>query len=237
MSQLFARVFTQILDSSIAEDFTTRHVFEDFFKLAEHRTGIVDMTRHAISRRLNIPLETLNACIEKLESPDPSSRDSENEGRRIERLDEHRDWGWKIINWEKYEQIRDRTGATLRVTRHRDRLLAHPRFEEASKIYEEYPLKVGKPQAISAIIKALEKESFEHLLQRTKDYAAARMSEDPNYTPHPSTWFNQQRYNDDPKTWRKSNLKAPVTNSRNAGVVSGKSAYATATPRLQRSRT
>jgi hypothetical protein len=121
MSQLYTRVFVQILDSSIAEDFTLRHIFEDLFKLCDYKTGIVDMTRQALSRRLNVPLDLLNESIAKLEAPDPSSRDLEHEGRRIERLDEHRDWGWRILNWNKYESIRTRAAGAERASRYRDK--------------------------------------------------------------------------------------------------------------------
>ncbi len=120
MSQLYSRVFLQILDSSIAEDFSLRHVFEDFLKLADHKTGVVDMTRPALSRRLNIPLDLLEQKIKQLESPDPASRDNEFDGRRIERLDGHRDWGWKILNWGKYEAIRNRADVYMRVAKHRE---------------------------------------------------------------------------------------------------------------------
>lgn len=68
-------------------------------------------------------------------------------------------------------------------------------------IYAEYPKKVGKPKALLSIKKALEKIDFNTLLEKTRDYAAARKGSDPNYTPHPTTWFNQERYNDDPSTW------------------------------------
>lgn len=121
MSQLYSRVFLQILDSSIAEDFTVRHVFEDLLKLCDHKTGVIDMTRQALSRRLNVPLDVLNTAITKLESPDPASRDAEHEGRRIKLLDEHRDWGWKILNWPKYEAIRTRADVSMRVEKHRNK--------------------------------------------------------------------------------------------------------------------
>lgn len=121
MSQLYSRVFLQILDSSIAEDFTMRHVFEDLLKLCDHKTGIVDMTRQALSRRLNIPSELLDAHLAKLEAPDPNSRDDEFEGRRIAKLDEHRDWGWKVLNWGKYESVRTKADVYLRVAKHREK--------------------------------------------------------------------------------------------------------------------
>lgn len=121
--QLYARVFTQILDSSLAEDWQTRHVFEDLLKLADD--GVVDMTREAIARRTNIPLDVVNSAITKLESPDPASRDATEEGRRLIRLDAHRDWGWQIVNWSKYESIRSsedqRERTRARVRRHRER--------------------------------------------------------------------------------------------------------------------
>lgn len=121
--QLYARVFVQILDSSLAEDWQTRHVFEDLLKLADG--GIVDMTRQAIARRTNAPLDIINDAIAKLEAPDPASRDEAEEGRRIVRLDDHRDWGWRIVNWDKYEAIKsreqDRAKVRERVQRHRER--------------------------------------------------------------------------------------------------------------------
>ena len=123
MNQLYARVFTQILDSSIAENYQVRHVFEDLLKLADD--GIVDMTRQAIARRTNMPLDIVNDGIAILETPDPESRDPEEGGRRILRLDAPRDWGWRIVNWSKYEAVRskaDQRQKTLeRVHRHRGR--------------------------------------------------------------------------------------------------------------------
>ena len=118
MTKLYSRVFVQILDSSIAEDFMARHVFEDMLKVCEN--GIVDMTRTALARRFNIPIEDLNRCIEMLESPDAQSRDVEFEGRRIEKIDQHRDWGWVILNWAKYEEIKNKADVAIRVARHRE---------------------------------------------------------------------------------------------------------------------
>jgi len=149
MSQLYSRVFLQILDSSIAEDFTVRHVFEDFLKLCDHRTGILDMTRQALSRRLNVPQEILDDAISKLEAPDLNSRDMEFDGRRIERLDSHRDWGWKILNWMKYEAVRTRADTYLRVARYREKERdAQPGFKKPTM--EEIKLhfsKIGLPMS------------------------------------------------------------------------------------------
>lgn len=153
MSQLYARVFTQILDSSIAEDFQTRHVFEDLFKLCT-KDGIIDMTRTAIARRLNLPLESLSPCIDKLESPDPNSRDPDHHGRRIERLDEHRDWGWRILNWPKYDALRSRADVAVRVARHRISEPTEPFIKPTVEAIRLQCAKIGLPED--------EAESFYH---------------------------------------------------------------------------
>ncbi len=123
MSLLYARVFTQTLKSSIAEDFTVRHVFEDLFKVCTYgeHGGIVDMTRESLAREFNIPLKEINRCIAILESPDPKSRNPAHEGRRLLRLDDHRDWGWRITNWKDYADIKSRADAAARVVRHREK--------------------------------------------------------------------------------------------------------------------
>jgi uncharacterized phage protein (TIGR02220 family) len=121
MSGLYTRVFNQILDSSIASDFFVRHVFEDLLKLADYRTGTVDKTYDAISRRLNIPQSDLREAIGKLEAPDPNSRPDGHQGRRIERIRPDCEWGWRILKWEEYKNIKDASSAG-RVSAHRERL-------------------------------------------------------------------------------------------------------------------
>lgn len=121
---MFAKVFTQILDSSIAEDYHVRLVFEDMLKLCDIE-GDVDMTHESISRRTNVPLEIVRRSIAELEKADPRSRNPDNDGRRIVRLDEHRDWGWKILNYRYYRSIASdeqrRQKTKDRVQRHRSK--------------------------------------------------------------------------------------------------------------------
>jgi hypothetical protein len=98
---------------------------------------------------------------------------------------------------------------------------------QAEEIYQAYPLKVGKPAALKAIQRALTKEPFEALLAKTLRFAAAKGT-DLAYCPHPSTWFNQDRYNDDPATWiRNESTQRPHTNgvNRNHGTLNNPSRY------------
>lgn len=103
---MFAKLFRQIFESSIAENYQTRHTFMDLLILADI-DGVVDMTQEAISRITNVPIETVCEALEELEAPDEQSRNPAEDGRRIVRLDDHRDWGWQIVNYEAYRQIRD----------------------------------------------------------------------------------------------------------------------------------
>lgn len=103
---MYAKVFTQILDSSIAEDYEVRHVFEDLLKLAD-KEGNVDMTIEAIARRTNVPIDIVRRGIAELEKPDPSSRTKEFDGKRIIPIDPKRGWGWFIVNYQHYRAIQD----------------------------------------------------------------------------------------------------------------------------------
>lgn len=101
---MFGKIFGQIFDSSIACSPDLRHFFMDMIVLAD-ADGDVDMTPESIAARTRIPLAEVNDHIACLCSPDPRSRTPDNEGRRLELLDEHRDWGWHIINYQKFREI------------------------------------------------------------------------------------------------------------------------------------
>jgi len=103
---MFAKVFGQIFDSSIAEDYNCRRMFMDLLVLADP-TGAVDMTHEAIARRTNVPIEQVRRYIAELCQPDKTSRSKLHEGKRLLPLDSARDWGWQIVNYEHYRTIRD----------------------------------------------------------------------------------------------------------------------------------
>lgn len=106
LGQMFAKVFGQIFDSSIADDYNCRRMFMDLLVLADS-DGVVDMTHDAISRRTNVPLEEVRKYIDQLQQPDPASRSKVDQGRRIMPIDGERGWGWQIVNYRHYRQIRD----------------------------------------------------------------------------------------------------------------------------------
>lgn len=64
------------------------------------------------------------------------------------------------------------------------------------EIYEAYPKKKNKEDALKAISKALKKLSGSELLARTKRFAELRKTQDPQFTPYPASWFNAGGYED-----------------------------------------
>lgn len=71
--------------------------------------------------------------------------------------------------------------------------------EQAAKIYELYPRKAARPDAIKAIKKALKDVGYTDLYAKTQKYATAvkESQKELSYIPYPATWFNREEYNDD----------------------------------------
>jgi len=77
--------------------------------------------------------------------------------------------------------------------------------DNAELIYKAYPRKVGKGKAIASILAALKNGAdVGELLEATQSYyiAVKQWPEDEQkFCPHPATWFNQQRWEDDRSAW------------------------------------
>lgn len=103
---MYGKIFDSIYDSTVADDWRALVTFMHMVILCD-ADGVVDMTPQSISRRTGMPIEHIEAGLKILEDPDPYSRTPDQEGRRIERLDEHRPWGWSIVNHAHYKGLRD----------------------------------------------------------------------------------------------------------------------------------
>jgi len=82
----------------------------------------------------------------------------------------------------------------------------------AQAVYDAYPRKVGRIAALKAIHKAAklrmkagdtERDAYAHLYLRVRAYAKSdeATSRERKFIPHPSTWFNAGRWDDDPAEW------------------------------------
>lgn len=104
---MFAKIFSQIYDGTLGGDWKALVTFQQILILS-NEDGVIDMTPSAIHRVTGIPLDIIEHGISKLSEPDPHSRSSVHEGRRIVLLDPDRPWGWVVVNKMYYRDIGSR---------------------------------------------------------------------------------------------------------------------------------
>ena len=102
---MYGKIFHSIYDGTLAEDWRALITFQQLIVLCD-ADGVVDMTPQSISRRTGIPIEHIEAGIAILIAPDPSSRTTNDQGKRLLPLNPDRDWGWEIVNHKHYRDLR-----------------------------------------------------------------------------------------------------------------------------------
>lgn len=103
---MYAKLFSSLWKGSLYGARNEQHVFIYLLGNCDSQ-GVIDTVPEAIASATGIPLPEVIEAIHQLESPDERSRTKEAEGRRISRLDDDREWGWFIVNYSKYRQIRN----------------------------------------------------------------------------------------------------------------------------------
>lgn len=125
-----------------------------------------------------------------------------------------------VLSWEEVAKIIDHTLTGLahfKKAPQSDSKAISSEVSISEDIYAAYPRKVGRKAAIEAIKRAIKRLSSKHahsnvgeqeagnmLMLAVKDYSKAVSkwpADERNFCPHPATWFNQGRYDDDPKEW------------------------------------
>lgn len=103
---MYAKLFTSIYQGTLRGN---AHGLLVFTNLLAHcdKHGEVDIHPRAIAEEVGLTVDQVRVAVRMLEQPDSESRSPDLEGRRIVRLDEHRDWGWRVVNFLKYRAIRD----------------------------------------------------------------------------------------------------------------------------------
>jgi len=90
-----------------------------------------------------------------------------------------------------------------------------PQFaQQVLSVYEAYPRKIDKKNALRSIERSLKLNDFEFLLGRTQLFAQACSGKDPSFIPYPSTWFNGERFHDDPSSWNPAPITAQAPKKR-----------------------
>ncbi len=103
MSMTFTKLFSSITESTVwCEPERTRLVWITMLAMAD-RKGRVWASLPGLANRARVPVEDCQIAIDTFLAPDRYSRTAEHEGRRIEPID----GGWKLINYEKYRELKD----------------------------------------------------------------------------------------------------------------------------------
>lgn len=100
----------------------------------------------------------------------------------------------------------------------------------AEGIYALYPRKVARPAALKAIARQLKTHPAEKIILAVQSFAVAwrgASRDDLRFCPHPATWFNQERFNDDPSTWGRTPAPDPhvAANGRRFSYMPGHVLY------------
>ncbi len=103
---MYAKLFTSIYQGTLRGNSHGLLVFTNLLAHAD-KEGVADIHPRAISEEVGLSVDQVRVAIGMLESPDEESRSPEEQGRRIVRMDEHRAWGWRVVNYLKYRAIRD----------------------------------------------------------------------------------------------------------------------------------
>lgn len=97
----YTKLFDSIFMSTIwLEDNATRIVWIALLGKKD-RHGIVEGSIPGLAHLARVTVDEAEAAINKFLAPDPHSRTSDHDGRRIERVD----GGWLILNHEKYRDM------------------------------------------------------------------------------------------------------------------------------------
>jgi hypothetical protein len=241
----YTKLFNRILDSTIwREDDPTRILWVTMLALAD-QDGIVQCTIPGLADRARITVPQCELALARFQQPDKYSWSKEAGGRRIEEVDggwllinhakyrelmsleEQRErTRMRVEQWRKRQQALQSVTAvtsndgndkhTQKHTHTQKQLKATtPPASQVNEIYQLYPRKVEKREALKAITAAIkrvregeykndgvsEAEAIAGIKDRTALFAQSPAGNRGKYTPYPATWFNRSRYLDDPKEW------------------------------------
>lgn len=129
---MYAKVFASLWDGSMVGKTDVQLVFIFLLAKATAR-GEVNITPQVIGYLTGMGTERAVAALAELEGVDWDSRTPDDDGRRIERLDEHRAWGWRIKNYLAYRSIRDEGERSQQNREAQARFKGKPRSAEVSQ--------------------------------------------------------------------------------------------------------
>lgn len=215
---MYGKIFGSMYDGTLAGHWQAIVTMQQLIVLASP-DGVVDMTPNAIAGRTTIPLEIIQAGLKKLAEPDPRSRTPGDDGKRIVLLDDHRDWGWRLVNHGKYMRLRNveqkREADRVRIQEKRKKIngVAIPSQDVANvahsdtdsdkekafpQFWASYPRKDSKQESLKAFLKLKNGDVDRVMAALEKHKKSAQWASDGGkFIPHASTWLNQRRFEDE----------------------------------------
>jgi hypothetical protein len=216
---VYAKLFASIYQGTLRGNTHGIVVFTNLMAHADCQ-GWVDIHPRAIADEVGLTLEQVQAALVELEAPDPESRSPEENGRRIVRLDEHRAWGWRIVNHAKYRAIRNeddrREQNRLAQARWRERnqskphkpKKAHTEAEAEAEAKEENHTEHSghgngaskpAPGAFEVFWRHVDPELLAVMLAAIDRQRGTEQwrKDDGQFIPHPATWLNGGRWHDE----------------------------------------
>lgn len=137
----YTPLFDTMLNGSLYGRWPHTGVWACLLSRATH-AGVIDESPQSLAAAIGLPVAELMRCIDDFMKPDPDSRTADHEGRRLELIDPHRSWGWKVINLSLYRskasganQVADGRNAE-KVRRYKER---HRRTPEDTGDTHSYP--------------------------------------------------------------------------------------------------
>ena len=97
-----------------------------------------------------------------------------------------------------------------------------PTDEQVEAIYQVYPRKCAKQDALKAIRKAIIRDGLGIVSKQTARFALEVdkwAKDEMQFCPYPATFYNQSRYMDDPKTWVRTHKEIDLAKQEGFGTV------------------
>lgn len=149
---------------------------------------------------------SLHAAEQQIVPPPPSDPSEDSRAECIDAIDVIAEHAPRIEGID-HAKATERLGQLRAVIEGKKRRAAVQPTDETDRyviqLWDAYPRKEGKGRAVKAIRKALADTAFTDLLASVKEYAIAKKGEDSQFIPHPATWFNDRRWEDDRQLWKK----------------------------------
>lgn len=151
---MFGKLFASMYDGSLRSKGPWEAIvtLQQLVILADIE-GAVDMNCEAISSRTSIPLPIIEKGIQALMAPDPDSRNPGEDGRRIVLLRPNNAWGWRIVNYGFYRNLRSEE------ERRQHRREYHREYARTKRKDRQHP--VNKSQHKSTAAKNCQRRSTE----------------------------------------------------------------------------